>query len=476
MFLSRLRHAQGFDLLKIAPVRNLFLSKSFPYFFQVLFLLVFLVLIVLGWMVFTPEGISDRLFARTHLTMLLVWVLWWPIMIWTAVLFGRLWCAVCPLELVSNLSERLARRLGFAQFKLNRWMRTGALIVALYALLQLLIAGVTLHRIPAYTSFFLIGLLSLAIVTGFLFRDRAFCRGFCPIGLLLNAYGRGSMLAIRPRSGTTCATCTGKDCVMACNRYLPDARSCPSLLNPAKLDDNSDCLVCGQCIKSCGPDNMSLFLRRPFHAGDRRETLASWPLTLFIMLLSGFVSYEVSSEWGVAQSLFFWVPAQLHAWSGFENGYGFFRGFWMLFVYPALLWGLFGGMVALFTSDTLSHIWRRIALPMAVILAAGHMSKGLVKFSTQSVFLPQAFRDPQGIDTATRITQGALGAPEPLLSMTAASTIALILIAVAFVLAMREFRLANPDISRYYLIPKTLVASTFMFVAGGWGLWLWLGF
>ena len=152
MLLSRLRHAQGFDLLKIAPVRILFLSKSFPYFFQVVFLLVFMVLIVLGWMVFTPEGISDRLFARTHVTMLLVWVLWWPVMIWTAVLFGRLWCAVCPLELVSNLSERLARRLGFTQFKLNRWMRTGALIVALYALLQLLIAGVALHRIPAYTS------------------------------------------------------------------------------------------------------------------------------------------------------------------------------------------------------------------------------------------------------------------------------------------------------------------------------------
>ena len=221
---------------------------------------------------------------------------------------------------------------------------------------------------------------------------------------------------------------------------------------------------------------MGLFLRRPFHAADRREPLASWPLTLFVLLLSGFVSYEVSSEWGIAQSIFFWIPSNLHTWLGFETGYGFFRGFWMLFVYPALLWGLLGGMVALFTGHTITTIWRRIALPMAVILATGHMSKGLVKFSTQSVFLPQAFRDPQGIDTATRITQGALTAPEPLLSMTAASTIALILTAMAFVLAMREFRLANPGISRYYLIPKTLVATTFMFVTGGWGLWLWLGF
>ena len=256
---------QGYDLLRFRPIKAFVRWRGFPYVFQTALLAFFVFMAVLSWGLYPPEGVNDKLFAKTHLANLLVWGLWWPAMVWTAVLFGRVWCAVCPLELVANITERLGRALGVKQRVLGKWLRSGALIVGLYALIQMLVAGASLHRTPAYTSLFLWGLLATAALTGFFFRDRAFCRGFCPVGLLLGTYGRGGMLAVRSTSKDQCGDCTGKDCVRACNRTKLDARSCPSLLNPARVNRNADCLVCVQCVKVCQPENMGLFLRRPFH-------------------------------------------------------------------------------------------------------------------------------------------------------------------------------------------------------------------
>lgn len=226
----------GFDLLRVRPIRALILWRGFPYFFQVLMLLVFVALAIMGWSRFPPPGVDGKLYAKCNLVTLAIWGLWWPAMVWITVLFGRAWCAICPLELVSNLAERAARRLGVSQRHLRRWITSGAIIVALYALIQFLVAGAQIHRVPAYTSLFLLGLLALTVITGLIFRDRAFCRGFCPVGQLLGIYGRGSMLVVRAGHPENCQACTGKDCLLACNRYKGDARSCPSLLNPPQVE------------------------------------------------------------------------------------------------------------------------------------------------------------------------------------------------------------------------------------------------
>lgn len=467
---------QGFDLLRISVVRRLLLWPGFPYIFQLAFLAVFVALAVIGWNLYAPAGVNDKLFAKTNLVNLLIWGLWWPIMIWVAVLLGRIWCAVCPLELVANFSERLGRKLGVRQRSLNKWLRSGALIVTLYALIQMLVAGVHLHRIPTYTSFFLVGLLASAAVVGFLFKDRAFCRGFCPVGMLLNAYGRGGMLAVRSRSGQTCSSCTGRDCVLACNRTKLDGRSCPSLLNPAKLNSNSDCLVCGQCIKSCEPDNIALYLRRPFHAGDGREALASWPLTLFVMLVSGFVTYELCTEWAAARQVFLWAPEQLSLAAGLAKNNGWMKGVWTLLLYPALLWSLLGGLVSLFDGEKLTSVWRRLALPMVIIVAAGHMAKAVAKIASWAGYLPYALAEPTGVDTVQKMTAGTTALPAALLSKPLVSIIGLALIAVGFAFAIREFRLAHPQPRKLHFVPKVAVVSLFGFIVLGWGAYVFVAF
>lgn len=460
----------GLDLLRFRPVKALVRWWGFPYVFQATLLALFVFMAALAWGLYPPEGVNDKLFAKSSLVNLLVWFLWWPAMVWTAVLLGRVWCAVCPLELVANGSERLARRLGVKQRVLGKWLRSGALIVALYGLIQMLVAGAHLHRIPAYTSLFLWGLLTAAALAGFFFKDRAFCRGFCPVGLLLGTYGRGAMLAVRSTSRDQCAACTGKDCVRGCNRTKADARSCPSLLNPARVNSNSDCLVCGQCVKVCQPDNMGLFLRRPFDPADQREPLAAWPVTLFVMLVSGFVTSELCSEWIAAKHVFLLIPEGITAWLGQPGLGGWVEGFWTLLVVPSLVWFVLGTLVVKAGgAASLGEAVRRLALPMAVVISAGHLCKGLAKLTSAIGFVPLAARDPVGVETARGLAGNTIPQPAALLPMIAVSLMAVVLVVTAACFAVRELRLAQGETHRGYRLPVLAVASCFLFIVFGWG-------
>lgn len=463
--------AEGFDLLRLPGVRAFVLWRGFPYVFQVAMLAVFVALAVIGWGRFAPPGVGQKLYAQTNLVTLLVWGIWWPAMVWVAVLLGRAWCMVCPLELVNNISERIGRRLGLRQWRLRPWIASGTIIVVLYALIQFLVAGAEIRRVPAYTSLFLIGLLAIAAISGLIFRDRAFCRGFCPVGLLLSAYGRGGMLAVRAGSGEACRACTGKGCIRACNRMKADGRSCPSLLNPPKLNSNKDCLVCGQCIKACEPDNMRLLLRHPFAASDTRDESASWPMTLFIMLVSGFVICELTSEWPAVEHLFLAVPKWISKQVSVPVLSGYITGLWAMVIVPVIVWSALGWAGRLLGDrDGLGVFWRRITLPMTVVIAAGHMSKGLAKFVSWAGFLPHAIVEPGGTQTAMAIGSHAMLPPHALLPKMVVAMVAGVLVLGGLYCGLREARLAGPQCSgistRAALLTTTLV---FLVLVAGWG-------
>lgn len=461
--------SHGIDLLRFRWVRIVALSPLFPYVFQTANLGLFVALAILGWGMFAPEGVQTKQFAQTNLVTLIVWGLWWPAMVWIAVVFGRVWCAVCPLELVSSLAERLGRLLGVKRHALGRWLRSGFLIVLFYALLQMLVAGVELHRVPAYTSIFLWALLALAAVTGLLLKDRAFCQGFCPVGLLLSTYGRGGILAIRPSGEDVCGTCTSNDCRRADRRDRLDARSCPSLLNPAALNSNSDCLVCLQCAKACPSSNIGLFLRKPFPSADEREALASWAVVLFLIVLSGYVAYELCSEWKSAQAMFLWVPEHAAAALGMTKWVGWARGLWAVVVFPALLWTFLAvPVLVLRGARSLAEAWRRLALPMMVVLAAGHMAKGLAKSAQWAGYLPGACADHSGIHAAQAIVAGTLSKPGPLLSKAAVSTACLVLLAVMAYFAVRESKLADTTTHKSRLPSLALAILASAVLIFGW--------
>ncbi len=458
------------DLSSWRPLRALIRWQGFPYVFQAALLAAGIALAVNGWDRVAPKE-TVRFFGKTNATTLLIWGLWWPAMIWCAVLLGRVWCMVCPLELLGNLAQRSARRVGFPQRQLPRWIASGALIVVMYTTLQFVIAGEVIIRVPAYTSILLLVLASIALFAGWFFRDRAVCRGFCPIGELLGTYGRGGMLAVRAESGEPCQDCSGRECVAGANRHKWHARSCPSLLNPLKLTDSRECLICTQCIKSCDTDNIRLILRPPFDASDSRPQVPGWSTTFFVMLVSGFVCWELSTEWSAAEKVFLSVPEYVSHVVGVPRLTGYFNGLWALAVVPLLLWSILGGLFLLGKgAPNLTAAWRLLTLPMAVVVSTGHMARGIAKFTSWAAFLPFAVGDPSGTAAAVAMAKKEIARPAGILSMPIVSILGGVVVVCGLLLAWREAALAHPEGSTPYRVPLALLACLYLCIIAGFGV------
>ena len=214
---------------------------------------------------------------------------------------------------------------------------------------------------------------------------------------------------------------------------------------------------------------MQLQLRSPFHPADSREARAPWPVVFFVMMVSGFVAYEVCTEWSAAAAVFKWVPNQLASASGISGSDGWFKGVWTLFVFPLLLWLVLGGVtMATGTAKSLGEAWQRLALPVVVVVAAGHMAKGLAKVASWGGYLPGAFSDPGGQATALAITAGELEFPKAILAKAWIGGIGLVLIAIATLFALREARLVKTTSSRRLVVPIVGISIAYAAVVAGW--------
>ena len=460
------------NLLDVKPVRALIRWRGFPYTFQAVLLAAFLALIYFSWQVYPEDssGAYIKTFRKTNITTLLVWGVWLPLMMLVFAFLGRFWCTICPIELASDLAERLGRRLGIRQRRLAPWLRAGWLVTLLYLAAAVAVAGYSLHRLPWMTAGFLVALLGLAIGFGLLFRNRAFCRGVCPGLWLLKTYSRGALLALRPKPDGPCDGCVTRECTTQARRNRPDARSCPTLLNPARLDRNEDCQLCFQCVKACPHEGLRLSLHAPYAATDRRTPLASWALTAFVMVLSGWVSYELVSEWAPAKAVFMWPSNALARAVDVPSLAGPIVVLWKLVVFPLALWTALG-LVARTAGGrgSLDAQWQTLALPLAIMLPAAHVAKAVAKFGTWAGFLPVAVSDPFGRTTAAGMLAGTLAKPGRLYPLWIAGVVGLVLLGLGLWWSMRQVRrVARPGFARGLYAALGLFAGAYLFVMAGW--------
>jgi len=401
-----------YDVLAWRPAKVLMRWPAFPVALQAVGLIVVVLLVINGWGIGLDQSASElKTLRKTNLTTLLIWGLWWPAMIAVALGFGRAWCMVCPAELASRLGHEVGRRVGWRGLRLGRWMRAGWLVVLAYLALQILVSGVSLHRVPHRTSLMLIVMFATALLVGLVFREpRAFCEGFCPARALLSVYGRYTPVQLDVRDPEVCEQCRTRDCVAQRNRFKFDGRSCPSLLRPFDRQQSDGCVLCLQCAKICPQENVGLGIVQP-EAASRRHRLLRPFEAVFVMIVAGFVAHEVVGVVKPLDKYFHFVPEAMNSLAP-SVGFGWFEALWFLLLFPAILWASVAAMAYL-----LGHrrggwlLLQSAATGAAPIVAMAHLAKAVSKVSQWGGFLPLAVKDPAGVRTFNQIKDGVMAPP-----------------------------------------------------------------
>ncbi len=392
------------DFLKYRLFDRLTVSRWYPIAVQVFTLAVFGLLIAGG---LTVPHVSEKLagtLRNTNLAALIVWSLWWPLVIISAPLFGRIWCQVCPMELVNSFFSRFGLKRKAPRFLTSGW---GTVIFYSLALLGF-IRTYWAHRYPERMSVFFLFLFVVVIIAGLIYEKRAFCNYLCPVGRLLGLYACCAPMEWRVRDRAICDDCRTKDCIAARNSYNLTARSCTSNLYPAAIADNRDCLLCTHCRKVCPRDNLRFSLRMPMADFLRGLRLGSVELFL-LMVASGLVVWELAEEWVPARNVIEYLPDRAAAWLGLSGEAA--NSIHTLFVFilmPALLFLIPSLAGKWMGKTTLLKSAATFGLFFLPVVALGHLIKALFRITSRLPYYPLAFSDPRGIDTANLIAAGEL--------------------------------------------------------------------
>jgi len=157
-----------------------------------------------------------------------------------------------------------------------------------------------------------------------------------------------------------------------------------------------------------------------------------------------------------------WVPDYVTQALAAVEYAGWIKGLWTLFVFPPLVWLILGGLTCGFRgASSLAEAWRKLALPIAVVVSSAHMVNAIRKAASWGGYLPLVLRDPLGTSTAQAITAGTMGQPAHVLAVGVVSTVGVVLMITGALFALREARLADPE--RYRGRVPAIVALALFF-------------
>ena len=178
----------------------------------------------------------------------LFWGVWWPFVILSVMLSGRVWCGVlCPEGALAEFASRHGR--GAA---IPKWLRWSGWPVAAFILTTVYGQLVSVYEYPQAALLILGGSTLAAVAIGWLYGKgkRVWCRYLCPVSGVFALLARLSPVHFRVDAA-------------AWRRHpvRTHAVDCAPLLNVRQLDGMAQCHACGRC--SGHRDAVELAVRSP---------------------------------------------------------------------------------------------------------------------------------------------------------------------------------------------------------------------
>jgi polyferredoxin len=168
------------------------------------------------------------------------WGIWWPFVLLSMVLLGRIWCGVlCPEGTLSEFASKYGR--GWA---IPHWMRWGGWPFAAFALTTIYGQMVSVYQYPKAVMLVLGGSTAAAIVIGYLYgrEKRVWCKYLCPVNGVFSLLSR--LAPFHYRVDEEAWRRSYKEGEHG-HRVIPI--NCAPLVPLRNMKGNADCHMCSRC-------------------------------------------------------------------------------------------------------------------------------------------------------------------------------------------------------------------------------------
>lgn len=375
------------DLLAWAPVRKLVAHPLTRTLSQVAIVALFGLTLA--------AGLFGTQVSTRNLAPLLTWTIWWCGLIVIVLFAGKAWCYVCPWDAVAGWAEG-RRPLGGRTTNRSlglRWPRALRNIwpaTLLFIGLTWLELGLGVTMSPRATAYLGLGMLGFAFGSAFVFDRKSFCRYGCLVGQISGLYSLFSPVEVRVRDRDVCRGCS----TQSCYRGNEQGDGCPTFEYPATMAQNTYCISCMECVRTCEAENVTLNLR-PWGADleeHRRPRSDEAYLALILLSLTGFHGLTMTAAWGD-------VVEALRSALGLSETIAFSFGMLAILLGPVLLYAALVGVARWAGGDSgasyREHFLRYAyaLLPIALFYHLAHNSEHLL---TEGNRLVPLISDPFG--------------------------------------------------------------------------------
>jgi len=287
------RPSARFDLLRLRGMRRVIRHPATRTALQAACVFLFVLIIA--------AGLFGTQLPTKNIAPILTWTVWWCGLIGIVLFAGKAWCYVCPWDALAGWAEG-QRPTGPRQTSRSlaipwpRALRSIWPATILFVLLTWVELGFAVTMSPRATAWLGLGMFGMAFGSAFVFDRKSFCRYGCLVGRISGLYSLFAPVEVRATDRDLCRTCTTRSC------YHGSAagEACPTFQYVGAMTQNTYCISCMECVKTCEADNVGLRLR-PWGAdllGNLRPRSDEAYLALLLLALTGFHGLTMTATWG----------------------------------------------------------------------------------------------------------------------------------------------------------------------------------